>query len=213
MEKGVNAAGVTELLAVILRTGNGSENVLDLARKILIETGWSLSVLGAMSPQRLMQIGGIGPGKAVSLCAAMELGKRAFNELTLETRTPLTDPALVYPMMLPHLKGIDHEECWLIYLNKSSLFIGKERLTSGALDRTLIDPALVAKRALERQASGLILVHNHPSGDPQPSYADIEQTRLLKKALSTFNIQLLDHIIISESSYYCFSTEAVTEVF
>ena len=109
--------------------------------------------------------------------------------------------------MLPLLRGLDHEECWVIFLNRANYIIGKERISIGGIDSTILDSRTIARKAIEKQASGVILVHNHPSGSAQPGTADINATRQLDKALKTCEISLIDHVVIAEDSYYSFADE------
>jgi DNA repair protein RadC len=110
-------------------------------------------------------------------------------------------------MMLPLLRGLDHEECWGLFLNRANFLISKERISSGGLDSTILDCRYILKKAIEKKACGLIIVHNHPSGSALPSKADITQTQTLNKALKTCDLALLDHVIISRDAYYSFADE------
>lgn len=111
--------------------------------------------------------------------------------------------------MHPLLKGLDHEECWILYLNRSNYVIAKEKLSTGGLSSTTFDTNMVVRKALEKKADGLIVVHNHPSGNPYPGSADLKQTAALKKAAGTFEISLMDHIVIADSCFYSFSEERI----
>ena len=114
--------------------------------------------------------------------------------------------------MLPIFRHLDHEECWILHLNKSNRLTYKEMITCGGLDSTIIDNRIILRKAIERKSTGIILVHNHPSGSALPSTADITQTRSLHKALKTCDISLLDHVVIAQGNYYSFADEALTEV-
>jgi len=114
--------------------------------------------------------------------------------------------------MAPILKGLDHEECWILYLNRSNIVIIKEKLTSGGLSSTSIDTNMIMRKALEKRADGLIMTHNHPSGNPHPGQADIKETERLKKASNTFGISLLDHLIIANGCFYSFADEQITMI-
>ena len=141
--------------------------------------------------------------------AAFELGRRFSAEEPTLTRTSITGPAQIYAMMHPLLKGLDHEECWILYLNRSNYVIAKEKLSTGGLSSTTFDTNMVVRKALEKKADGLIVVHNHPSGNPYPGSADLKQTAALKKAAGTFEISLMDHIVIADSCFYSFSEERI----
>ena len=209
MQKGADSLSNAELLAILLRTGTGKMNVIDVARELLRIGDDKLNGLSTMSVEGLCRVEGIGPGKAVTVAAAFELGKRCAMEAMTETRTPLTSPKEVFRMMLPILRGLDHEECWILYLNRANLLIAKERVSSGGFDSTTLDCRYILKKAIERKACGIIAVHNHPSGSALPGSADINSTRLLDTALKACQISLIDHVIIAEGSYYSFADEQV----
>lgn len=208
--KGARSLTNIELIAIILRTGNRNDNAVDLARKILKEIDNSLSGLSKMSIEKFCSIDGIGTGKALSLMAAMELGKRYYEDSPNIKKVSITDAGMIYKVMSPIMKHLGHEECWVIFLNRANYIIDKEMISRGGMNATVIDNRIIIKRALEKQASGIIIVHNHPSGNPHPGESDIEQTKLLKKALDTFDISLLDHIVIADDRYYSFADDSVT---
>lgn len=211
LSKGPQALSNPELLAILLRTGSGRCSAIDLAHELLRLTGGRLSVTLAQAPLKtLLSVKGIGPDKAATVIAAMELGRRAFEEETMLGSKSLCEPSSVYDIMRPHLKGLDHEELWVIYLNRANFLIAKERITSGGPDSTIIDNRQVVRRCLEHQASGIIIVHNHPSGSPRPGKQDIIRTGSLKKALDTFGISLLDHVIVCDDCYFSFATNDIS---
>ncbi len=160
-----------------------------------------------MPLERLIGIKGIGEARAITIVTALELGRRSFEEAAVREKIAITSPELVYQVMFPTLKGLDHEECWVLYMNRANYVIGKEKITSGSLESTLIDTGRILKKAIEKQTTYIILVHNHPSGSPHPGMADIEQTRRLKRALNAVGIALMDHVVIAEGSFYSFSEE------
>lgn len=211
MARGANALTDVELLAILLRTGTSTRNVVDVARELLHTADDRLGSVAAMSLDRLRQVEGIGPSKAVAVAAAFELGRRLALEVGMENVPRMDSPAKVYRVMLPLLRDLDHEECWVLFLNKSNGLISKERMTSGGQDFTVMDKRVVVRRALEKKAASIILVHNHPSGNAMPSVEDINQTRDLGRALSACGLQLLDHVIVAGASYYSFSDEQVVE--
>jgi DNA repair protein RadC len=151
---------------------------------------------------------GIGQARAVAIAAALELGRRYLAEAASRQAT-VNGPEDVVDMMLPLLKGLDHEECWALFLNRANVVVGREKLTSGTADCTLIDNRQVLRRVLEEQAKAVILVHNHPSGSPLPGESDLKATRQLQLALKTFDIKLYDHVIIADGAYYSFQDERV----
>ena len=211
MRSGAVSLSNAELLAILLRTGTGKMNVLEVAREILREADGRLSEVAGMSVERRCHMDGIGPGKAVSVAAAFELGKRVAAEDGVEKMPQMDSPRRVYMNMLPQLRDIRHEECWVLFLNHANRLIGKEMVSKGGMDSTAVDKRVILRRVLERKASGIILVHNHPSGSPYPSVEDIRQTKELGKALASCDLHLVDHVIIAGRTYYSFSDERVEE--
>ena len=209
LEKGADALSNAELLAIILRTGTGRMNAIDLGRELVRSGGGTLNSVAAMPTERLCALDGIGPSKAATVVAAFELGRRAFAENAQADAHTVSRPRTVYQLMIPHLRGLDHEECWVLFLNRANRLIGKEMMSSGGLESTVIDCKTIVRRALEKKASSVILVHNHPSGSPLPGQADIKQTAILKKALDTCDISLMDHVVVADDSYYSFADEQI----
>ena len=211
IEKGAAALSNAELLAILLRTGSGKKNAVDLAREVLKNAGDRLGVIMCMSSDRLCRIRGIGSSKAATIAAAFELGRRASLEPIVREKRSISSPEDVFRLMLPILRGIDHEECWGLFLNRANYIIDKECLSKGGLDSTILDAKSTVRKALEKMASGMIIVHNHPSGSPLPGESDLHQTRNLKKALDTCGISLIDHVIVAEDSYYSFADERISK--
>ena len=185
---------------------------MEVAHDLLALSGGRLTLLSAMPMERLIAQKGMGEVRAVTISAALELGRRTFEENAIQDKRAVTSPALVYQLMLPEMKGLDHEECWVIYLNRASYVLGKEMICSGSMESVLLDTGRILKKAIEKQCSHVILVHNHPQGDCRPSHADVGQTDRLRKALSAVEITLLDHIIVSEGAYFSFSEDQRTVV-
>jgi DNA repair protein RadC len=214
LEKGPGALSNAELLAIMIRTGTGKMNVVDVARTLLSSAEGRLNAIADMPMERLCSVSGIGRSKAVTIAAAFELGRRCSMELAVPDKVAVSSPKVVFRMMLPFLRGLDHEECWAMFLNRANYVLGKERMSVGGLESTVVDVKAILRRALDRKASGVILVHNHPSGSAMPGQADIRQTAVLKKALQTCEIQLVDHVVVAEDSWYSFADERlVTEKF
>ena len=207
LEKGPSSLSNAELLAIMIRTGTGKMNVVDVARTLLHTAEGRLNAIADMPMEKLCSISGIGRSKAVTIAAAFELGRRSAAEKIVQDRVPVTSPKDVFRMMLPFMRGLDHEECWAVFLNRANYVLGKDRMSVGGMDSTTMDVKAVLRRALDRKASGVILVHNHPSGSALPGQADIRQTALLKKALQTCEIQLVDHVVIAEDNWYSFADE------
>lgn len=211
LKNGAGSLSNAELLAVLLRTGTRKMNAVELARNLLEDSDGMIGGIASMSIDRLLKLNGVGPAKAAALAASFELGRRCALESVNTKRKPITSPSSVYRLMIPHMKTLDHEECWVLFLNRSNHLIGREMMSSGGLESTIMDCKSIVRRALEKKASGLILVHNHPSGSPLPGMADIKQTQSLKNALKTCDISLVDHVVVADSSYYSFADEEMTE--
>ncbi len=211
LEKGPEALSNAEILAILLRTGTGGTNVLDLARMLLRDADGSLVVLSTYSPERLEVTPGIGPAKAVSLAAAFELGRRFAAENIFPGRV-VTGPGDIARELLPFLKGKSREECWIVFLSAGLGILHKERLSLGSEKEASIGIRYIVTRALERKAAAVILVHNHPGGNPLPSKADIRLTDRLRKTLSAVDLKLMDHVILSDNAYFSFANEKISEV-
>lgn len=196
-----------ELIAVLLRSGSRTDSALDLAQRLLAMSGGHLVELFNMPSSRMSSIPGIGAVKVASVLAAFELGKRFLAEEASVEKKPILTSRMVYDIMIPSLKGLKHEECWVLLLNDSSYLLSKVRVTSGGGRSTVIDVRQVVRLALDRSASGMILVHNHPSGNPRPSSADITQTNSLHKACNACGLELMDHVVVCDDAFFSFSEE------
>lgn len=206
--KGPGALGNAELLAIFIGSGVPGSNAVSVAQEMLSSAGGRLTELCRRGPKQLMRTRGVGQARAVAIAAALELGRRYLAEAASRQAT-VNGPEDVVDMMLPLLKGLDHEECWALYLNRANVVTGKEKLTSGTVDCTLIDNRQVLRRVLDEQAKAVILVHNHPSGSPLPGESDIKATRQLQLSLRTFDVKLFDHVIIADGGYYSFQDERI----
>jgi DNA repair protein RadC len=209
LSRGARALSNAELLAILIGSGIGGKNVMEVAQELLSQAEGRLVLLSAMPMERLQGQKGLGRVRAVTIQAALELGRRAFEELAMLDKRSLTSPELVFRLMLPTLKNLDHEECWVLFLNRANFLIGKEQVSAGRLESTPLDTQKIVRRGIEKQCRHIILVHNHPSGQPRPGEADIRQTERLRKALSLMGITLMDHIIVAEDSFYSFAEERV----
>ena len=207
LAKGAAALSEAELLAVLLRSGTKEVGALDLANRLLSLAEGSLTYLFSMSMPAMRKLSGIGPEKACSVMAAFELGRRFLEDESRRENVALNTPRRIYELMIPSMKGLMHEELWVLFLNKNNRLIGKQKLTSGGLDTTVIDNRMVMHACIERCATSIVLVHNHPSGEPRPSHDDIVCTAGLRKACSSFNIILLDHIIVCDTTFWSFADE------
>ena len=206
--KGKAALSDAELVAILIGSGNRQESAVDLCKRILANTNNNLSALGKLSIKQLMEYKGIGEAKAISIIAALELGRRRRGEEALENKK-ITSSSSVFELMQPVIGELQHEEFWIIYVNNSNKVIQKNQLSKGGITGTLVDVRLVLKNALEVGATGLILAHNHPSGTLKPSEADKQITQKLKAAAQSLDIKVLDHLIITEKAYFSFADETI----
>lgn len=210
--KGAGSLSNAELIAILLRTGTGRQNALEVAQTLLRSVDGKIDELSEMSVAALCSTPGIGPGKAVSLVAAFELGRRWFSKEGVVKRLKIASPRDVFKMMFPLLRNLEHEECWAIFLNRVNVYLGRERLSSGGVDSTIIDNKILLRRACEKKAAGVILVHNHPSGNALPSVADIDRTKAVKNSLKACDMCLVDHVIVGSHNYYSFSDEILVDI-
>ena len=210
--QGAKALTNTELLAILIGSGTGGKNVNQVAQELLSFAEGRLSLLSIMPLERLVRQKGVGEVRAITICAALELGKRAYNEQNTLNLRAVNSPELVYQLMYPSLRNLDHEECWVLFLNRYNYLIGKELISSGNRESTVIDTQRILRRGIEKQCRHMILVHNHPNGSAHPSEADIRLTDLLRSALSAVEIDLADHVIVAEGQFFSFSGEQVVKV-
>lgn len=206
--KGKATLSDAELVAILIGSGNREESAVALCKRILASTDNNLSELGKLSIKNLMEFKGIGEAKAITIIAALELGRRRRGEEALEKKK-ITSSASVFELMQPVIGELQHEEFWIIYLNNSNKVIHKNQLSKGGITGTLVDVRLVLKRALEVGSTGIILAHNHPSGTLIPSEADKQITQKLKVAAQSLDIKVLDHLIITEKAYFSFADESL----
>ena len=208
MLKGKSALSDAELIAILIGSGSRNESAVDLSKRILASVNNNLNALGKLSISQLTNFKGIGEAKAISIIAALELGRRRRAEEAVEL-TKITSSKTIFEIMQPIIGELPHEEFWIVYLNNSNKVISKSQLSKGGITGTLVDVRLVFKTALEMGATGLILCHNHPSGTLIPSDADKQITRKLKSAGDSLEIKVLDHIIVTEVSYFSFVDEGI----
>ena len=206
--KGKAALSDAELIAIIIGSGTVNEDAIALAQRILDSVNANLSELGRRSIKDLMKFKGIGEAKAISITAAVELGRRRQFSDVMQKDT-LTSSRDVFDMMLPQLIDLPYEEFWILQLNRANHVIGRARISAGGVSGTVVDSKMVFKPAIEVLATSIILVHNHPSGNLKPSQADIELTRKLKEAGKHLDIAVLDHIIVAYSGFYSFADENI----
>lgn len=207
LAKGAESLSNAELLAILLVTGLKDRNALDIAQDLLASCGGRLSTAAAMSVEELCNTKGIKINKAIGIKAALELGRRFLSEKASGSIRQIRTPANVYELMRPLMKGLLHEECWAVFLNRNNKIISKERMSSGGMSSTVLDNRIIIRKALEKRATGIIIVHNHPSGDPTPGKEDIRCTEMLKNAAEQFDISLVDHVVICDGRFFSFADE------
>lgn len=207
-DKGKLTLSDAELVAILIGSGNRNESAVDLCKRILASVDNNLNVLGKVSLKHLMEFNGIGEAKAITITAALELGRRRKFEDEVK-QEKITSSRDVYDIMQPVLGELSHEEFWVIYLNNSNKVLQKQQLSKGGITGTLVDVRLVLKQALEVGATALILCHNHPSGTLKASEADKKITQNLKTAGLSLDIKVLDHIIVTEKAYFSFADETI----
>jgi DNA repair protein RadC len=206
--KGKAALSDSELLAVLIGSGSRNESAVQLCQRILASSENNLNTLGKMSVAQLTKFKGIGEAKAISIAAALELGRRRREEEAIELKK-ITSSKAVFEIMQPIIGELPHEEFWVLYLNNSNKVIYKAQLSKGGITGTVVDLRLLFKMALEQNATALLLTHNHPSGKLMASDADIQITKKIKQAGQTLEIQVLDHIIITENGYLSFQDTGI----
>jgi DNA repair protein RadC len=195
-----------ELIAIILNSGNKTETSVQLAQRMLAENNNSINSLAKLTVNELRKYTGIGLAKAVTVAAAFELGRRR-PVTDFETKVKITSSKVAYEILSQFLSDLPHEEFWILILNRANKVVKKECISKGGITSTVVDPRLICKSAIENNASGIILAHNHPSGQLVPSREDKTITKRLKEALQLFEILLLDHIIVGDQDYYSFGDE------
>ncbi len=206
--KGKAALSDSELLAILIGSGSRNESAVQLCQRILASANNNLNQLGKLSIQQLIDFKGIGEAKAISIAAALELGRRRRSEDATEM-DKITSSKAVFNIMQPLIGELLHEEFWVLFLNNSNKVIHKAQLSKGGMTGTVVDTRIIFKTALEYNAISLILTHNHPSGKLLASESDKEITRKLQLAGKQMDIMILDHVIITESSYYSFADEGI----
>lgn len=206
--KGVNSLSDSELLAILIGSGNRNESAVELSKRILTHFKNNLNLLTKTSVQELQQFKGIGEAKAISIVTALELGKR--QRLSLALSIPkITCSKDAYEILQPIIGDLHHEEFWILHLNNNNKVIDKQLISKGGLTGTLVDLRIIFKKSLELLSTGMILGHNHPSGKLQPSKADTQLTQKIKNAANTLDIKVLDHLIVTQKDYFSFADEGI----
>lgn len=206
MAHGPEAVSNAELLAILIGSGTPEVTSVDLMRRILGDHGDSLRALGTMSRQELQTYSGIGPAKAVTIQAALELGRRFMREAK-GPRARFEGSNDVQEYFRTRIMDLQHEECHLLLLDVKNQFVAHHVVSRGGISESTVDIRLVLRHALIAGAPNLVLAHNHPSGNPVPSRQDDELTTRIQKACHTMSLRLLDHIIIGDNTYYSYADE------
>ncbi|WP_423818166.1 DNA repair protein RadC [Salinimicrobium sp. TIG7-5_MAKvit] len=208
LQKGRGFLSDAELLAILIGSGSRNESAVEVCKKVLFKAEDNLNELGRFSVKQLMEVKGIGEAKALTIVAALELGRRRRSSEALEKKK-ISSSASVFELMQPKIGELPHEEFWILYLNNSNKVIQELPLSKGGITGTLVDVRLAYKQALNLGATATILVHNHPSGNLNPSAADKQLTQKFKTAGESLDIKVLDHLIITEKSYFSFADEGL----
>ena len=195
-----------ELIAILLRTGNPNDSAVELAKKLLAQSGNSLNNLSGKSLRELSQVKGIGQAKAISLLSAFEIGNRIRAE-KVEQCLQIRSCTDVVNLMQDKIANLDHEEFWAIYMNHANRILSNIQISKGGITNTPVDTRIVMQQAVLNKATQIILCHNHPSGSVNPSQADIQLTKKMAKAADLMDILLVDHVIIHRDDYYSFAEE------
>lgn len=208
LQKGRAVLSDAELLAILLGSGTAKLSAVDVAKLVLKAAQNDLNALARFSVKELMKQKGIGEARAITIVAALELGRRR-KEADAPARTTITCSRDIYHAMQPHLQDLPHEEFWVILLNRANVVMRTVSISRGGVAGTVADPKLIFKEALEQLASSIVLVHNHPSGNRNPSAADIALTRKLKEAGQLLDLPILDHLIFTDQGYHSFADEGM----
>ena len=206
--KGKHSLADAELIAILIGSGNATESAVELSRRILAKVDNNLQELGRLSLSDLLQFNGIGEAKALSIVAALELGRRRKDSSPLQRNRIVTSrdaAAILQPLLADH----QHEEFWLLFLNRNNVLLGRHALSSGGVTGTVVDPKMIFRAALESKATSIILCHNHPSGNLKPSEEDLRLTRKITEAGRLMEIQVVDHLIVSQHGFFSFADEGL----
>lgn len=206
--KGRNALSDAELIAILIGSGTRESSAVALSRQILNSSDNSLNDLGRLNVDELMRFKGIGEAKAISIIAALELGRRRRAEPSTE-RVQIKSSKSAFEIIQPEIGDLNHEEFLVLLLNRNNRVTSRERISSGGVAGTVVDPKIIFKIALDKRASALILAHNHPSGNLSPSKQDISLTKQVSEAGRLLDISVLDHLIVTEHGFYSFADEGM----
>lgn len=204
--KGRNSLSDAELLAILIGTGTGSKSAVDLGRELLSLCNGNLYEFGKLRLSQLCAVKGIGHSKAISVLAALELGRRR-KDLRAEKKPKITGSYKAYQELKGYFSDLMHEEFFVLYLNRANKVLQVKQLSIGGTSGTYVDPKIIFKNGMDLAASGIILAHNHPSGNLKPSEADIKLTKKIKQFGELIEMPVLDHLIITDNGYFSFSDQ------
>ena len=208
LAKGTPVLSDAELVAILLGTGTASTSAVELAKRLLQTVNNNLHDLARLSVKDLMKVRGIGEAKAISVIAALELGRRR-KDSDPEEKPRISASRDCFEILKAHLQDIHHEEFWILLLNRANRLIKKYQISQGGVAGTVADPKIIFKLAVSELASGIILAHNHPSGNLTASQADIDLTKKIREAGKLLEIQVLDHLIVAGQKYFSFADEGM----
>lgn len=205
---GAAALSNSELLAILIASGTKEKSAVEVAKEILRLGDNDLNKLGKLSLNDLKKVKGIGQAKAITITAALELGRRRHSDIP-KISASITNSKMLADYFISRLKDLAHEEFHVAYLSQSNKILKMESVSRGGITGTVADPRIILGNALEVKATGIVLCHNHPSGNLKPSRADTELTQKLKQAASFMDIRVLDHLIVSEEGYFSFADDGI----
>ncbi|BEV02998.1 RadC family protein [Chryseobacterium gambrini] len=208
LRKGKSSLSDSELLAIIMGSGSRDETAIELARKILASVNNNWHQLSLLSLKDLMKFKGVGEVKAISIITALEIGRRRASQ-EIPEKPVISGSDGAYQIFRTHLSDLRTEAFWAIFLNQSNRVIHLAQLTQGGINQSIVDIRVLFKTALDHFSTGIIVAHNHPSGNLKPSREDIEITQKIKEAGKMLGIQLLDHLIVTQNSYFSFSDDGL----
>jgi len=206
ISKGLQSLSDAELIAILIGSGSMKESAVELSKRILQSCDNNLHQIGKLSINDLQKFHGIGPAKAVTIVAALELGRRRKISDVMQ-RKQIGSSKDAFEIFQPLLSDISHEEFWILLLNSANKVIETAKISQGGLSGTVVDIRMILAKAINKMAAAMIICHNHPSGNKAPSEADIKLTNKIQKACQYFDIRFLDHIIVADKDFYSFADD------
>jgi len=208
LSKGISSLSDAELIAILIGSGTAKLSAVDVAKKVLAYVENNLDSLAKLTVKELMKAKGIGEAKAITIVAALELGRRRKDQ-SPDEKPKIDGSKTAFDLIKGDVMDLPHEEFWVILLNRANRVIRKKRVSEGGVSGTVADPKIIFKLAVDELASGIIVVHNHPSGNLKPSESDINLTKKIKEAGKVLEIAMLDHLIIAHDRYFSFADEGL----